>query len=166
MMIVNFSMVPVLYVTKINVIVIDQNPMLTIINAVRLIDKNFILILFLFCFKELLSSNIFPGKHEWHLYTCETDADCGTNGVKCDFLGDNYRVCQCQDEYYYSSIEKKCGTIRELIEISTFPSFQFKASVKNVQKMKNAKVMNVFVKKATIEIHQINVVNRKHRADY
>ncbi|CAF3487239.1 unnamed protein product [Rotaria sp. Silwood1] len=49
---------------------------------------------------ESFSNYIFPGIHERHSYSCNTEADCNNQvNVICDYLNDDsqYKVCQCKN---------------------------------------------------------------------
>jgi hypothetical protein len=78
----------------------------------------------------LFTKYVFPGTHERHLYTCNSNEDCGTNadenGVKCGFIDgieQNYKVCQCKTGYVFNPIDSTCGIIKILS--LTFICFSF-----------------------------------------
>ena len=64
----------------------------------------------------LFSDLIFPGAHQRHLYACQSAEDCGKDakktGIDCALIDENYRVCQCQQGYFFNPIDYTCGKIR------------------------------------------------------
>ncbi len=77
-------------------------------NLINIFQKKLLLL-----FLELFSQYIFPGIHEYYLYTCDVHDDCGDNaekhGIECEFINENYRVCQCKKDYLFNPIDSTCG---------------------------------------------------------
>ncbi|UJR32135.1 hypothetical protein I4U23_019603 [Adineta vaga] len=76
---------------------------------------------------ESLSMNIFPGAHEYDLYSCNTDGDCGNKqNVICGYLPhiSAYKVCHCQEGYLLDPETQTCVKYQCFPECRTALNFE------------------------------------------
>jgi hypothetical protein len=61
---------------------------------------------------ESFSNYVYPGEHEFSLYSCNTNDDCGDKEtVICDYFNINsgYKVCKCRDGALLDPKTQKCS---------------------------------------------------------